>query len=69
MEVGLGCETQLTGPFIRRLSLVAMTLMSFLCSCFRGRSEPPKPEQTATTTSADLGQNAAKNEALSKEQL
>jgi hypothetical protein len=47
-----------------------MTLMSFLCSCFRGRCEPPRPEQTAaTTTSADLGQKEAKNEALSEEQL
>ena len=55
-------------PFHLGRRLVAMTLMSFLCSCFRGRAEPPKPE-TAPTTGADLGQNAAKNEALSKEQL
>jgi hypothetical protein len=47
-----------------------MTLMSFLCSCFRGRCEPPRPEQaTATATSADLGQKEAQSEALSEEQL
>jgi hypothetical protein len=50
--------------------LVAMTLLSFLCSCFRGRCEPSRPGQTApTTTSADLGQKEAMNEALSEEQL
>ena len=47
-----------------------MTLMSFLCSCFRGRGEPPRPEHTtASATSADLGQKEAKNEAQSEEQL
>jgi hypothetical protein len=47
-----------------------MTLMSFLCSCFRGRCESRRPEQTTgPATSADLGQKEAKNEALSEEQL
>src|SRR5688572_4854701 len=46
-----------------------MTLMRLLCDCFRGRCGSPRPEQTVTTTSADLGQKEAKNEALSEEQL
>jgi hypothetical protein len=44
-----------------------MTLMSFLCRLFPGRCEPPKAEHPAT--SADLGQTAAKDEALREEQL
>lgn len=36
-----------------------MTLMSFLCSCFRHRAEPLKPEKPAATTGADLRQNMA----------
>jgi hypothetical protein len=44
-----------------------MTIMSFLCRCFSGRCEPPKAERP--TTSADLGQKEAKDEALREEQL
>jgi hypothetical protein len=42
--------------------LAAMTIMSFLCRLFPDRCEPPKAEQP--TTSADLGQTDAENEAL-----
>ena len=44
-----------------------MTLMSFLCSCFRHRAEPLKPEPAAPT-GADLRQNMA-DDALSKSTL
>jgi hypothetical protein len=44
--------------------------MNFLCRLFPGRCEPPKVEEpVAPTTSADLGQKEAKNEALREEQL
>ena len=50
--------------------LAPMTIMSFLCRLFPLRCEPPKAQETAApTTSADLGQTEAKNEALREEQL
>ena len=52
------------------LRLATMTIMSFLCRLFPLRCEPPKAQETAApTTSADLGQTEAKNEALREEQL
>ena len=46
-----------------------MTLMSFLCRVLPGRCEPPKAQEAAPTTSPDLGQTDAKNEARREEQL
>lgn len=46
-----------------------MTIMRFLCDLLPGRCEPPKAQETARTTSPDLGQEEAKNEARREEQL
>ena len=44
-----------------------MILSNFLCRIFS--CVPSEPEQTEARPRADLGQKAAKNEALSEEQL